>query len=834
MILTTGPQKPAQTIENPMSTICSQCDQPIPAGANCHYCLMELGKSATSVDERDQTILSPEQVAESFPQYEIVRVVGRGGMGVIYQARQKTLERDVALKVIASNVAEDPAFAERFEREAKTLAKLSHPNIVTVYDFGTTSDGLVYLAMEFVDGVNLREAIQTQAIESHEALEIVRETCSALQYAHAKGIVHRDIKPENVLINEEGVVKVADFGLAKLLGSTQQQFTLTQTRQVMGTLHYMAPEQMETPNQVDHRADIYSLGVMFYELLTGQLPIGRFENPSTLNPRLSNSIDRVVLRTLSRKPANRYQSIADLATELNRLTEEGMQSTGESIPILTPAAPSEQPNTLGVFSVPFSVEVAGSFAEAVGVLRMENDIVYISYKTRDKVFGVIQSKTQNVQIPVKELSKLECRPGIFRAKLTVTPQRLELSDDLPNASGGQCEIFIKQQDAPEAARMIRYAQQRFSHLRNANDSNNFVNALSTGTLDPTATNKRITIGVLFLVCACLNLIGMILALVTLADEADDPAIVFVIVMIPIIFGLTFAAQIVGGITSFSAFERRWPLIASVVSMIPLTPAFPLSVPLGIYAFRMLTQKTTQDRPQSQFMSTMMYLRKSKWSSTIAGGNLLLIAAIAGGLIIYRTGYYPQDTYYRVVRKDTVNAMLDAVDQRICQHIPSVIISSDRDRIRVRSMQYQVDEIQEMLKIATDVQLMWLVNNSNNEPSVKLAGAFANAKGINNSELRVANETRTITSSDFLTLIAVRDEISMVLTSESREWLESGRPEEVVALALMVDDMVEAIATPADISSREVRFTLAKDSPINARQLEYAIRGPALDSPLEAL
>ena len=152
--------------------------------------------------------------------------------------------------------------------------------------------------MEFVDGVNLRQMLQSAKLSPAEALKIVPRICDALQYAHEEGVVHRDIKPENILIDKRGRLKIADFGLAKLLGPSAADFKLTATHQVMGTLHYMAPEQMERPLAVDHRADIYSLGVVFYEMLTGELPLGRFAPPSqkaTIDVRL----DDVVLRALA-------------------------------------------------------------------------------------------------------------------------------------------------------------------------------------------------------------------------------------------------------------------------------------------------------------------------------------------------------------------------------------------------------------------------------------------------------------------------------------------------------------------------------------------------------
>jgi serine/threonine protein kinase len=222
---------------------------------------------------------SLEELAQQFPQLEILELLGQGGMGIVYKARQPRLDRLVALKILPAEAGRDLAFAERFVREARALAKLSHPSIVTVYDFGE-SGGRFYLLMEFVDGVNLRHLLQEQRLTPEQALTIVPQLCEALQYAHEQGVVHRDIKPENILLDKRGHVKIADFGLAKLLGPKVADSALTGSQQIMGTPHYMAPEQWERPQSVDHRADIYSLGVVFYEMLTGELPLGRFAPPS--------------------------------------------------------------------------------------------------------------------------------------------------------------------------------------------------------------------------------------------------------------------------------------------------------------------------------------------------------------------------------------------------------------------------------------------------------------------------------------------------------------------------------------------------------------------------
>src|ERR1051325_10782208 len=259
--------------------ICPKCLSAIPADApegTCPKCLLNAGFETKSEPASGARITPPPpaELAKDFPQLEILELLGAGGMGMVYKARQITLDRVVALKILPPDSGDDPSFAERFAREARALAKLSHPNIVGIYDFGQ-ANGRYYFLMEFVDGVNLRQMIRAERLAPREALAIIPQVCDALQYAHDQGIVHRDIKPENLLVDRKGRVHIADFGLAKLVGGAADA-RLTQSQHIMGTPHYMAPEQFEHPLTVDHRADIYSLGVVLYEMLTGELPLGRF------------------------------------------------------------------------------------------------------------------------------------------------------------------------------------------------------------------------------------------------------------------------------------------------------------------------------------------------------------------------------------------------------------------------------------------------------------------------------------------------------------------------------------------------------------------------------
>jgi serine/threonine protein kinase len=310
------------------TNICPKCQNPIPAdapGGLCPRCVMAgAGTTASHVREPIGDVPSIEQLAPIFPQLEIIELIGRGGMGFVFKARQLHLDREVALKLLPEKLGLDPHFAERFTREARVLAKLNHPNIVQVHDFGHVG-GFYYLTMEYVEGLNLRQAMRMGKFSPGEALAIVPKICDALQFAHEQGVLHRDIKPENLLLDTHGRVKIADFGIAKLLGEEKGAVTLTGTGSSLGTPHYMAPEQFENPGQVDHRADIYSLGVVFYEMLTGELPLGRFSAPSARTD-MDERIDAIVLRALARERELRQKDARELQTEVEGLATTAVGS----------------------------------------------------------------------------------------------------------------------------------------------------------------------------------------------------------------------------------------------------------------------------------------------------------------------------------------------------------------------------------------------------------------------------------------------------------------------------------------------------------------------------
>jgi tRNA A-37 threonylcarbamoyl transferase component Bud32 len=279
----------------------------------------ELASRWRSDAETKAVALGAEANLPRVPGYDVLGFLARGGMGAVYQARQQRLDRIVALKVLAADHADQPNFIERFGREARALARLNHPHIIAVHDFGD-ADGLCYLVMEYVDGQDLRQLMRGGPLRPELALRILSQVCAALQFAHEEGIIHRDIKPENVLLDKKGNVKVADFGLAKLRVDGASLAPLTGSEQVVGTLHYMAPEQLRRPDAVDARVDIYALGVLLYEMLTGTLPLGRFAPPSSKVAGVDGRLDGLLFQMLEQEPERRCASVAEVQAVLQTLT----------------------------------------------------------------------------------------------------------------------------------------------------------------------------------------------------------------------------------------------------------------------------------------------------------------------------------------------------------------------------------------------------------------------------------------------------------------------------------------------------------------------------------
>jgi serine/threonine protein kinase len=256
--------------------------------------------------------------SDILPNYEVLDLIGRGGMGLVYKARQVSLNRIVAIKLLPrESIRDDLDFTQRFKQEAQTMAAMNHPAIVSVYDFGETKDGLLYFIMEFVDGTDVQKMIQASGkLRGDYALAITAHVCDALAYAHSRGVIHRDIKPANIFINREGHVKVGDFGLAKM-DDPSMTSGLTKTHMAVGTPDYLAPEVLKAGMVADHRADLYAVGVMLYQMLTGEVPRGMFKLPSQKGIGSDPRFDEIICNAMEPKPEDRYQSAMDVRRALD-------------------------------------------------------------------------------------------------------------------------------------------------------------------------------------------------------------------------------------------------------------------------------------------------------------------------------------------------------------------------------------------------------------------------------------------------------------------------------------------------------------------------------------
>lgn len=266
----------------------------------------------------------PEELAELFPQYEIQRLVATGGMGAVYEAVQKSLERLVAIKILPGEFAQDLDFCAAFEAEAKAMGRVNHPNLIGVFDFGEVG-GMLYIIMEYVEGQSLHEFCEGQPIKSSEAIRLMVGICEGLSHAHEHGVLHRDIKPANILLDPHMQPKIGDFGLARPIDRKIEEGEM-----IFGTPGYTAPEVLEPPHEFDHHADIFSLGVLLHELLTGKLPTA---DPRTASVQVRSHprLDAVIRKATHPDPAQRFETATEMAEEIAKIGNAANRNTGPAV-----------------------------------------------------------------------------------------------------------------------------------------------------------------------------------------------------------------------------------------------------------------------------------------------------------------------------------------------------------------------------------------------------------------------------------------------------------------------------------------------------------------------
>jgi serine/threonine protein kinase/uncharacterized membrane protein (GlpM family) len=823
-----------------MPSYCPQCQSPISATGECHACLFQLGLSNSASASAHQaqiqlTLPTIEELADQFPQLEIRKLIGRGGMGAIYQARQTTLDRDVALKLIAREVSNDPMFVERFEREAKTLAKLSHPNIVTVFDFGRTKDGIAYLIMEFVDGVNLREAISTRSVGSDDALTLVSTMCRALEYAHSKGVVHRDIKPENILLGEDGSLKIADFGIAKIVDANRPH-TLTATRQILGSLHYLAPEQIESPEQVDHRVDLYALGVVFYELLTGQLPLGNFEPPSSVVPKLDKRIDSIVLKTLSRKPIQRYQNAQQLGSDIQQVLTGGAISGSMNPPL--------QSHAVGV---PFECEAMGGLANIHGLISATPECLKIEYRVSDAFFGSMKSRLQTVEIPRGQLMNATLKTGVLSCSMSIVASSAVALGKLPDAETGRVQLKIAKSDRRLALQVL--------------DTIGFP---STGDSYLSFSDEHlVTPAILMMVCGVLN--GGFLAILIVASEQIQQADVRIPFQVAysVVYGVLCLLQLAAGFFHWAAGSTSTLRAGMIASLLPITPVALLSFPLALWYFvqSMRTASPSNSTGASWGATTLVFMRENRTAKLLSILNVIGLVAIAGGLTVFATGFYPSKLQYRIVASSMTNEQLDTAVKLISQRLQGVAkvdVALDSERSALPSEGLAAQSARVSLSLLSRSQLatvsalqieqcpkLVIIPKGNETNSEKIMLDLAAGMVIKDAEVTKSAAGRKIAC--LTPELKLTPAMASRITGQEKQlviqWSGQGRTtfseftgaaQDSVTLGMIIDGVVQGVAVTDDSANQKLTFALSESMNNSIESVKAAIRGPELPFELELL
>jgi serine/threonine protein kinase len=377
-----------------------------------------------------------EDLPKRIGHYDIVEVLGSGGMSTVYKGIQPSLNRSVAIKVLPLQLAKEDELVDRFERESSIIANLSHPNIIQIFDRGI-DEGNYFIVMEHIDGGSLDELIDDKRLPIYQIVNVAAQVAKGLEYAHSKGVVHRDIKPSNILISSESdTIKITDFGIAKLAEEQLSDRMLTREQVAIGTADYMSPEQRRDSRNIDVRTDIFSYGVLLYEMVTGRLPVGRFRRLHELRDDTPPLLNQIVLKCLQEDPDDRYPSFTEVITELNRLTQKGLVYR-EALDKMAESVVQIRKKAKTAFSQRISR------LPWTGRLRVVGLLAIIMLGTISLVLYVVDSiRVNSPESPVEQTSEPLASINI--------PKKGELKDDFASA-----EAFLMEKKYDDALTVLR-------------------------------------------------------------------------------------------------------------------------------------------------------------------------------------------------------------------------------------------------------------------------------------------------------------------------------------------------------------------------------------------
>ena len=820
-----------------MTINCPRCSTQTSSDGLCHRCLLQVGielKQSSNAMAGDPNIPSAEELARSFPQLEIKRLVGRGGMGAIYQARQTGLDRDVAIKIIDRRISKEGPFLERFEREARALAKLSHPNIVTIYDYGQTEDGLAYLVMEYVNGLNLREAMEAMTIETAESVDYIKTMCSALHYAHSKGVVHRDIKPENILLGDDGSLKIADFGIAKIVDADSPK-KITATQHVLGTPHYLAPEQLDSPNEVDHRVDIYAVGVVFYELLTRRRPVGTFEAPSQINPELGQRFDAIVLRTLNRRPSARYQSAEEMRHALEQADSSIAGSFGAA---QTPV----QETQFSTASVPFECDDLAGFAQARGTIQTKDDGIFVEYQVCDKFWGKIRSRIRTVSIPWGRILAVDYQKGVFSGKLRIVGDSISALQNFPRAETGRIEVVIERNHFQLAERLIESVQSKYPRL------------VST-TSKPWAMseNANYTLAILLVFFAIVNAGLLAIAQVVGSVHLKGWMLSVSAISSAVLLGPLVLVQLLTGILHAVTGNKAVAKVGVLTTMLPVSPLALFGIPFGVWArtafgeTKAIASSENQQRAAKGWgATTLVFMRDSRNARVISLLETIGCVVIFGAIGLFWFGLYPVTMDYRIVGEmpQSKNEVRKSLDARLQGTNCTPYFTAGG--MTLRCWQFQKQSISQRLSLADAPVIQCLASSgTDSQDTSAMYTPILSGMPIEDLASRsVATGTEVLNIGKRLELDAAwvarvellkPDLLQITMSSKGDEAIRKFTDEHknCLRLGLVIDGWIEGL-TLESARDRRLTFRMSGESKRSLTSIQAAIRGPALPFELELL